>query len=109
MGYRSCKNHVNKAPVRTVAGRGNDPNYTSFFEDLPKAGCLPVPIAQRPGQGLGFRVWGLGSRMIRIRIRIRIIIRKSNSSSTNRIQIGLIQTITDVKKPCFGKEVEGVL
>ena len=27
MGYRSYKNPLNKAPLRTVTGRGNDPKY----------------------------------------------------------------------------------
>ena len=28
MGYRSYKNPLNKAPLRTVTGRGNDPMHT---------------------------------------------------------------------------------
>ena len=27
MSYRSYKNPLNKAPLRTVTGRGNDPRY----------------------------------------------------------------------------------
>ena len=32
MGYRSYKNPLNKAPLRTVTGRGNDPSYSPVLE-----------------------------------------------------------------------------
>ena len=32
MGYRSYKNPLNKAPLRTVTGRGNDAIYMAVFK-----------------------------------------------------------------------------
>ena len=40
MGYRSSKNPVNKAPLRTVTGRGNDPMYGVI-------GCERLLVAEK--------------------------------------------------------------
>ena len=42
IGYRSYKNPLNKAPLRTVTGRGNDPRL--FFRFRASGGELNFPI-----------------------------------------------------------------
>ena len=39
MGYRSYKNPLNKAPLRTVTGRGNDPIHQLIFVALAGQCC----------------------------------------------------------------------
>ena len=45
MGYRSNKNPPNKAPIRTVAGRGNDPRFS--------VKGLPAPLKEDNKDGPG--------------------------------------------------------
>ena len=48
-GYRSYKNPLNKAPLRTVTGRGNDPTPIFILYHLYRVGSPPGLYIWSPG------------------------------------------------------------